>query len=80
MGMLISDACEVAGRLKFYLMIVQPVFEFLAIGNVQQGGIGFCCLDGDAGFAQQTLAEEMDGGACADRQFYSTAPARSLQA
>lgn len=50
-------------------MIVQPVFEFLAIGNVQQGGIGFCCLDCDAGFTQQTLAEEMDGGACTDRQF-----------
>lgn len=50
-------------------MIVQPVFEFLAIGNVQQGGVGFCCLDGDSGFAQQALAEEMDGGACADRQF-----------
>lgn len=50
-------------------MIVQPVFEFLAIGNVQQGGIGFCCLDCDAGLAQQALAEEMDGGARADRQF-----------
>ena len=58
-----------AGRLKFYLMIVQPVFEFLAIGNVQQGSIGFCCLNCDAGFAKQALAEEMDGGVRADRQF-----------